>query len=44
MLSVGEGGIILLYLKNNTLNKRYFIKDKNDKAVSDLSLCLSSDK
>ncbi|MDR2977919.1 MAG: hypothetical protein LBU56_00465 [Rickettsiales bacterium] len=44
MLSVGEEGIILLYFKNNTLNKRYFIKDKNDKAVSDLSLCLSSDK
>lgn len=44
MLSIGEEGIILLYFKNNTLNKRYFVKDKNDKAVSDLSLCLSSDK
>ncbi|WCR57735.1 MAG: hypothetical protein PG980_000207 [Wolbachia endosymbiont of Ctenocephalides felis wCfeJ] len=44
MLSVGEGGTILLYFKNNTLNKRYFVKDKNDKAVSDLSLCLASDK
>ncbi|WP_174133861.1 hypothetical protein [Wolbachia endosymbiont of Atemnus politus] len=44
MLSIGEGGIILLYFKNNTLNKRYFIKDKNDKAVPDLISCLASDK
>ncbi|MDM8335329.1 hypothetical protein [Wolbachia pipientis] len=44
MLSIGEVGTILLYFKNNTLNKRYFVKDKNDKAVSDLSSCLASDK
>ncbi|WP_395463485.1 hypothetical protein [Wolbachia endosymbiont of Cantharis cryptica] len=44
MLSIGEEGTILLYFKNNTLNKRYFVKDKNDKAVSDLNSCLSSDK
>ncbi|QOD38311.1 hypothetical protein [Candidatus Wolbachia massiliensis] len=44
MLSIGEEGIMLLYFKNNTLNKRYFVKGKNDKAVSDLSSCLSSDK
>lgn len=44
MLSVGEEGTMLLYFKNNTLNKRYFVKDKNSKAVSDLSSCLSSDK
>ncbi|MDX5596403.1 MAG: hypothetical protein O7160_03530, partial [Wolbachia endosymbiont of Andrena labialis] len=44
MLSIGEEGIMLLYFKNNTLNKRYFVKGKNDKAVSDLISCLSSDK
>lgn len=44
MLSIGEEGIILLYFKNSTLNKRYFIKNRNDKAVSDLKSCLSSDK
>ncbi|WP_175838225.1 hypothetical protein [Wolbachia endosymbiont of Litomosoides sigmodontis] len=44
MLSIGEEGTILLYFKKNTLNKRYFVKDKNDKAVSDLNSCLSSDK
>ncbi|MDG7056394.1 MAG: hypothetical protein LKM44_02810 [Wolbachia endosymbiont of Meromenopon meropis] len=44
ILSIGERGAILLYFKSNTLSKRYFIKDKNDKAISNLSLCLSSDK
>ncbi|WP_179947427.1 hypothetical protein [Wolbachia endosymbiont of Folsomia candida] len=44
MLSIGEEGIILLYFKNSTLNKRYFIKNRSDKAVSDLKSCLLSDK
>lgn len=44
MLSIGEEGIMLLYFKNDTLNKRYFAKDKNNKVVSDLISCLSLDK
>jgi hypothetical protein len=44
MLSTGEECIMLLYFKNSTLNKRYFVKGKNDKAISDLISCLSSDK
>ncbi len=44
MLSIGKEGTMLLYFKNDTLNKRYFAKDKNNKAVSDLISCLSSDK
>lgn len=44
LLSIGEEGIMLLYFKNNTLNKRYFAKNKNNKVVADLISCLSSDK
>jgi hypothetical protein len=40
MLSIGEEGVILLYFKNSTLYKRYFITSKNDKAISDLKSCL----
>ncbi len=36
MLSIGKEGTMLLYFKNDTLNKRYFAKDKNNKVVSDL--------
>lgn len=44
MLLIGEEGVILLYFKNNTLNKRYFIQNINDNATSELKSCLLSDK
>ena len=44
MLLIGEEGVILLYFKNNTLNKRFFVQDINDNSISELKLCLSSDK
>lgn len=44
MLSVGEEGTILLYFQNDTLNKRYFVKNKNSNAIADLKSCLAADK
>ncbi len=43
MISIEEGSI-MLYFKNNVLNKRHFVKDKNDKTVSDSNSCLMSSK
>ncbi|MBV0899910.1 MAG: hypothetical protein KTV77_04130 [Wolbachia endosymbiont of Fragariocoptes setiger] len=44
ILLIGKEGITLLYLQNNSLSKRYFIKNTNSSAVSDLVLCLTGDK
>lgn len=44
IFSIGEEGIILLYFKNGVFYKRYFIKNKDSDAISDLKSCLGSDK
>ncbi len=44
MLCVGEEGTILLYFKNNTLNKRYFVRNKNSNAAADMKSCLIANK
>lgn len=43
-LCIGEEGATLLYFKNGTLNKRYFVKNKNSNAIHDLKSCLAADK
>ncbi|QKX02452.1 hypothetical protein [Wolbachia endosymbiont of Dirofilaria (Dirofilaria) immitis] len=32
---------MLLHFRNDALNKRYFVRDKNSKSVSDLGSCFA---